>query len=244
MMDPHCDIFILPSVTLPPSPMGDSSSAAPSDRAGEWVTRPAVGWICGVGGSICTSPFRVFWGLLLEEILAFCMQNAQTSDLNFMPSSEPGMLKNSGRSLSNVLFYCPCAYLVCMGCDFTYVCGGLWLLCSVISHLRGRKTPSTNEAGRHVLLRATEGWRLFLQSSVLYGETKSAKKTLLNPTSLFTVRAEFRAIVHCIYVRHPERLGWSLSSHYVPLCLPSTMSAGFGEMFLLQYVFLFLWQAN
>lgn len=46
MMDPHCDIFILLSVTLPSSSLGDSSSsaaAAPSDGAGEWLTRLAEG---------------------------------------------------------------------------------------------------------------------------------------------------------------------------------------------------------
>lgn len=46
-------IFILLSVTLPPSPMGDSNSAAaPSDRAGEWLTRPAEGSVEWVDQSV------------------------------------------------------------------------------------------------------------------------------------------------------------------------------------------------
>lgn len=48
-----------------------------------------------------------------------------------------------------------CAYLVCMGCDFTKVGGGLWLLCSFMSQLRGHERSSTHYS--LLLLHVAEG---------------------------------------------------------------------------------------
>lgn len=133
---------------------------------------------------------------------------------------------------------------MCISClhGLWFYLGVWWAVAAVLSYLSPKREKNTQHKWSRKTRAASCDWGLKAFPSVfssLWRDEISKKKTLLNPTSLFTVRAEFRAIVHCIYVRHPERLGWSLSSHYVPLCLPSTMSAGFGEMFLLQYVFLF-----
>lgn len=252
MMDPHCDIFILLSVTLPSSSLGDSSSSAaavPSDGAGEWLTRPAEGdvkWedlsvLLPSGSSevcrcycCCRKILALTWATCigLHTSSTKCAQRREN-----MQMTKWLIFYQSPDCLEACLdLYVICSFLtnVCAYFLFAWDVISLWFVvgqrCFPLSCLSNmRQTPTTKS-------------KLGLCSSVRRRvDTHSAssfsfqffigreKKAALNPTSLFIERSEFRPGVHCIYVRHPEWLRRSLAVHYVSLHLP-TVFAGFAEM--------------
>lgn len=153
-----------------------------------------------------------------------------------MPSSEPGMLENVGGALSNVPAG-PCLWPV-----FTYaqiffawavislrwvvVCGCFAHLCVTqevtkypahINHWDRAASCGGGLKARHLAFPSV--------LSVLNCDMRAAKQQCWNLTNLYTVRSDFKVIQLCGIFK-----ARSLSVHYAPLCLPSAMCAGFGEM--------------
>lgn len=133
--------------------------------------------------------------------------------------------------------YVICSFLtnICAYFLFAWDVISLWFVvsrrCFPLSCLSNMRQKNPHQIHvRTVQLCVKEGrytFSFFLQFSVLYW--KRENKAALNPTSPFIERSEFRPVVHCIYVKHPEWLRRSLAVHYVSLHLP-TISAGFAEM--------------